>query len=270
MILSCIMLRGRSRPLVGLHENQKMRLPFEVVSGIVLLNVSVNGKTGYMAFDTGAMQTCLNKTHFTEIEGKEVEVAKFDNEVKKASTVVTTCDIECNDWSISEASVLLLDMGYVEKPLRGAKPDLDFLGTMGIDLIKSHTVLLDYANLQVVLDEEAPDGLEYYDMKADVLPVIDISCDGVPYRFVLDSGANTCLLDKTLGKEKFKVVNEASGIVQIPSVSALGREYKDIIAVMNNIDAIKAKVDVSGVIGYQVLKDYVSYFDFKNEKLGIR
>ena len=66
------------------------------------------------------------------------------------------------------------------------------------------------------------------------------------------------------------VVNEASGIVQIPNVSALGREYKDIIAVMNNIDAIKAKVDVSGVIGYQVLKDCVSYFDFKNEKLGIR
>ena len=82
-----------------------------------------------------------------------------------------TGDIECNDWSISEASVLLLAMGYVEKPLRGAKPDLDFLGTMGIDIIKSHTVLLDYANSQVVLDEEAPDGLEYYDMKADVFPV---------------------------------------------------------------------------------------------------
>lgn len=45
-----------------------MRLPFEVVSGIVLLNASINGKAGYMAFDTGAMQTCLNKTHFTEIE----------------------------------------------------------------------------------------------------------------------------------------------------------------------------------------------------------
>ena len=33
---------------------------------------------------------------------------------------------------------------------------------------------------------------------------------------------------------------------------------------------IKAKVEVSGVIGYQVLKDYVTYFDFKNEKIGIR
>lgn len=247
-----------------------MRIPFEVVSGIVLLNVSVNGKIGYMAFDTGAMQTCLNKTHFTEIEGKDVEVAKFDNEVKKAATVVTTCEIKCSDWLVSDASVLLLDMNYVEKPLRGVKTDLVFLGTMGIDIIKKHTVLLDYTNSQIVLDEEAPDGLDYYDMKTDVLPVIEVSCDGVSYLFILDSGANTCLIDKTLGKENFKIVNEASGIVQISCVSALGREYKDIIAVMNNIDAIKAKVEVSGVIGYQVLKDCVTYFDFKNEKIGIR
>ena len=58
-------------------------------------------------------------------------------------------------------------------------------------------------------------------------------------------------------------------IVYIPSLSTLGREYQDVLAVMNNIDAIQAKVAVSGVIGYQVLKDSVSYFDFKNERIGI-
>lgn len=247
-----------------------MIIPFELVGGIIVLNVSVNGKNGYMAFDTGAMQTCLNKIQFAEIEGKEVEVAKFDNQVKKDSTVVTTCDINCGDWNISEASVLLLDMNYVEKPLRGIKSDFVFLGTMGIDIIKSHTVLIDYANSIVVLDEDAPDGLKYFDMNADVLPVIDVCCEGTSYRFVLDSGANTCLLDKALGTDHFKTVNEVSGIVQIPSITVFDRDYKDIVAVMNNIDAIKAKVDVSGVIGYQVLKDCISYFDFENKKIGIR
>ena len=67
-----------------------------------------------------------------------------------------------------------------------------------------------------------------------------------------------------------KVINETAGIVQIPSLTVFGREYDAVAAVRNNIDAIKAKVDVSGVIGYQVLKDCVSYFDFKNGKIGIR
>lgn len=247
-----------------------MRISFELISGIILLNVSVNGLNGHMAFDTGAMQTCLNKSHFSEIEGKSKNIAKFDNEVKKASTIETTCNISCNEWHIPEAPVLLLDMGYVERPLRGAKPDLDFLGTVGIDIIKNHTVLLDYSNSQIILDEEAPDGLAYFDLKTRELPVINVSCEDTSYQFVLDSGANTCLLDKTLGTEKFKIVNEASGIVQIPNLSALGKTYKDVLAVMNNIDSIKAKVDVSGVIGYQILKDYVSYFDFAREIIGIR
>lgn len=60
-----------------------MRLPFEVVSGIVLLNASINGKAGYMAFDTGAMQTCLNKTHFTEIEMVMSTSAMYGRQVKR-------------------------------------------------------------------------------------------------------------------------------------------------------------------------------------------
>lgn len=246
-----------------------MIIPIEVVSGIILINVSVNGINGYMAFDTGAMKTCLNKFHFPDFVGKDIEVAKFDNEMKTASAVESICDIRCHEWVAPKTSVLLLDMDYVEKPLRNIKPDLCFLGTIGIDLIREHTVLLDYANLQIGLDEDAPEGLEYFEMKTGVLPVIDVNVLDNVYQFVLDTGANTCLLDKSFGIDSLKVIDEVNGIVQI-KVTALGSEYSDVTAVMHNIDDIKLKVPVSGVIGYQVLKNRLSFFDFKNEKIGIK
>ena len=36
-----------------------------------------------------------------------------------------------------------------------------------------------------------------------------------------------------------------------------------------DMTAIKSKVDVSGIIGYQVLKECISYFDFDSEKISV-
>ena len=247
-----------------------MKIPFEVIGGIIMLDVCVNGKEGKMAFDTGAMQTCLNKNHFEDFEGETKDVSKFDGAVKTETTVKGKCDIKCHDWELTETSVILLDMNYVEKPLKGVKPDLMFLGTMGIDIIRDHKVLLDYAASQLIFDEETLENTETYEMNAEVLPIIDVRVGKDDYKLVLDTGANTCMLDDSFKQKGFKVLNEAAGVVQIPTVSALGGEYSDIIAVITNMVAIKAKVDVSGVIGYQILKDCSSYFDFEAGKISIK
>lgn len=106
-------------------------------------------------------------------------------------------------------------------------------------------------------------------MNTEVLPVIDACIGEEEYKFVLDTGANTCMLDDSFRSKGVKALNEAAGVVQIPSVSALGGEYSNVMAVITNMAAIKAKVDVSGVIGYQVLKDYISHFDFEAGKISI-
>src|SRR3712207_5935227 len=115
-----------------------MNIPFETVSGIILMKAAVNSTDGFMAFDTGAMQTCLNRVYFPSLAGKSVEVAKFDQDIQTASAAEAVCDLRCHRWSVSGASVLLLDMNYVEAPLRQLKPELRFLGTIGIDLIREH------------------------------------------------------------------------------------------------------------------------------------
>ena len=72
-----------------------MKIPFELLSGIILLDVSVNGKCGKMAFDTGAMQTCLNSRYFKDFKGERKEVSKFDGAVKTETTVKGKCELRC-------------------------------------------------------------------------------------------------------------------------------------------------------------------------------
>ena len=215
-----------------------------------------------MAFDTGAMQTCLNKNYFAGYEGNEKEVSVFSGELKSETTLTAKCKINCYDWDMTDTSVLLLDMDYVEKPLKSIKADVVFLGTIGFDVIGSHNVLLDYTDSLLILDEETSGNYDIYDMQTDVLPVINVNIDDENYRFILDTGANTCLLDDSFKEKGFKVSDDTPGLVQIPLISALGHEYSDIMAVITNISSIKEKVEVSGVIGYQILKDHISYFDF--------
>ena len=244
-----------------------MKIPFELLSGIILLDVSVNGKCGKMAFDTGAMQTCLNRSHFEDFEGERKEVSKFDGAVKTETTVKGKCDIQCQDWNLSDIPVILLDMDYVEKPLKAVKPDLIFLGTMGIDLIRSHKVFLNYATSELILDEEFSVPAETFDMHTDILPVVDVSIGEESYKFVLDTGANTCMLEDSFKEKGFPAGNAASAVVQIPKMTALGKEYSDVMAVVTDMSAIQSKLPVSGVIGYQILKDCISYFDFEEGKI---
>lgn len=247
-----------------------MKIPVEIVNGIILLKASIDGIDGHVALDTGAMKTCLNKVHFPDLSGKEREVYKFDNEIKENSAVEGICTIQCHEWSLPKTSVLLFDMSYVEKPLRKMNPHLKFLGVIGIDHIKKHRLFLDYENSYIALDEEAPKGLSYFGMNSDILPIIEIEVFDQMHPFVLDTGANTCLLDKSLNTDALKTIDETNGIVQIPKIIAFGCEYHDVTAVIHNIDDIRSKVSVSGVIGYQVLSNRISFFDFDKGRIGIK
>lgn len=78
------------------------------------------------------------------------------------------------------------------------------------------------------------------------------------------------MLDESFKNKGFKELNGTANIVQIPQLVTLGHRYNDITAVYADMTAIKSKVDVSGIIGYQVLKECISYFDFDSETISVR
>lgn len=132
-----------------------LKIPYKLVDGIMLVSVTANGKEGFFAFDTGAMETAVNRAYFPEMQGEHIDIAKFSEGVKKSSADEGILDtLRFADGERSNMPVLIMDLMYVENALKPAMPDLKFLGTLGIDVIQSYTVLLDYNAAEITLDPE--------------------------------------------------------------------------------------------------------------------
>ena len=237
-----------------------VRIPYKLAGGIMLISVTANGKKGCFAFDTGAMRTAVNKAYFPEMQGEHIDIAKFSEGVKKGSAAEGTLDtLRFADIERSEMPVLIMDLMYVENGLRAAMPDLTFLGTLGINVIKNYTVLLDYRASEIILDPDH--GFEN-------LPVIAVEAVNRTCDFVLDTGASICLLGQSFQNDPQLIPNsKTANIVTVPFVRVGENEYEGIKATISDISAIQKKVPVEGVIGYQVLSPQRSILDFKNGQL---
>lgn len=140
---------------------------------------------------------------------------------------------------------------------------------MGIDVIRNFSVMMDYGERRITLNPLG--GFDKYTcvpLQMELLPTVELEIGGEQYRFVLDTGANTCLLGTAL-RDRLSVqpVDGAPNVFQISSVSLQDRPYSGVVSVFTDISAIQSKVSVDGVIGYQILSPQRTYFDFSNQRL---
>lgn len=245
-------------------------ITFKNLAGIVLLPAVIDGVEGLMAFDTGAMETALNKNRFPGLAGESKEIAKFDGAVGTAGAEeLRLSRMTVGGVAVGDTSVLLMDMDYVEKSLRTLEPELCFLGSVGIDAFGRAPVLLDYERFTVTLSPDVDiSGAEMFPLSMEALPVVTLRLGGKSRRFVLDTGANTCLLSAELA-EAFPVtpVDGAPGVYTIPPVELGGRTFDGVPAVFTDLSHIKSRVDVDGVIGCHILSRQPSLLDFQGERL---
>ena len=245
-------------------------ITFKNLAGIILISARVNGLEGWVAFDTGAMQTALNKNYFLELEGEAKKIARFDGEVATTGAMETHLrEFSLDGITLDDLPVLLMDMAYVENSLRTLEPELHFLGSVGIEVAIKVPALVDYERSTVTLDPviDTKDA-EKIPLSMEALPIIILELAGEPHRFVLDTGANTCLLSSELsGKINVSPVSESPGIYTIPLIKVGGREYADVSAVFTDLSHIQGRVSVDGVIGCQVISKQLSLLDFPNDAL---
>ena len=247
-----------------------LKIPYQLVDGIMLISATANGQEGFFAFDTGAMQTAVNEAYFPEMQGEQINIAKFSEGVKRTTAAEGVLDtLRVSEIERSQLPVLVMDLLYVENALKAAMPDLKFLGTLGIDVIKDYTVLLDYQAAEILLDPEH--GFEkqtVLPMKLEKLPIIEVEVTGRTYRFVLDTGASICLLGQPFQNDpQLRPVPETPGLFTIPAVRVGENQYESLTATISDITAIQEKVSAEGVIGYQVLSPQRSILDFRNQQL---
>lgn len=243
----------------------------ELVDGIVLVPGSVNGLEGHFALDTGATETVLNATYCDGARGGEGEPAlTFDSSVQSSATLTADeASISFCDEVHELRGATLIDMGYVETPLRAVKSDLRLLGSIGTDLIGRGRLLIDYVHASIVLDAAPfPEGARKVPLYAELLPVVELSLQDQSFRFVLDTGANGFVMDRSVAPmDQLAAPTERDGLYVIPSLSFAGMEYQDVSGMVADLSAVREAVPVDGIIGYQLLRDQVCGFDFDEGQL---
>lgn len=247
-----------------------VEIDFKLVNGIVLVQASVNGEQGYLIFDTGAMKTGLHRKYFSDIQGKELEIAKFNGEMESDTAMeITVRSLSFSNVTLTDCNAMLMDLSYVEDSLAAFDSSVRLLGTMGIDIISNFLVMIDYGENKITLNPVCRfDKYTCVPLQMEALPVVEVEISGEQYRFVLDTGANTCLLEPALqGRLPVQPMEGSPNVFNISSVSLQNRPYSNIVSVFADISAIQNKVSVEGVIGYQILSPQRSYFDFPSGKL---
>lgn len=109
---------------------------FKNVAGLMLVQGSADGVGGLFVFDTGAMQTSLNKKYFSGFVGKRAEVAVFDKSMSDA----VASEIKLREFAVGNITAhglpaMIIDMSYVEDSLRMVDSDICFYGSVGMDFL---------------------------------------------------------------------------------------------------------------------------------------
>ena len=246
------------------------KIEFKNILGIILIKADAGDVEGYFAFDTGAMQTSLNGKYFPELLGENKEVALFNEGMAVNGAVLSTLhELAFGSIKVYDLSVIRMDMDYVENALRTVEPDIRFLGSVGIEAFGGVAILLDYEHSVItVAPNVSTCGAEKLPLYIEGLPVVELEIAGETHRFVLDTGANTCLLSSELAdKIAAAPLADSPGVYVVPEIKARSRVYKNVNAVFTDISQIRERRDADGVIGYQILSQQLSLLDFPNKAL---
>ena len=237
---------------------------FMNAGGVPLIDAEISGQKGFLVFDSGATQTVLDSRYF-DFSGKPAEMYGFDSGIKQyAGGSGEVSEIAAGCLKINDISVAAKDFSAIEQALAPEVPGLKLLGSLGFDVLKTLSVLVDYENSELKFDRE--DDLNDGHIRVDTscaLPVIPVTVGDKTYPFILDTGSNVAVLSPSLmadiPAEAFGQ-SDTEGTFMLKSLKIGGSEFSDIVCVTADLRDINGQILYSGgscegLIGYQFLGD---------------
>lgn len=271
-------------------EKQYFVLPFHLIDGFILIDVTINDKEGKLMFDTGTPFSYFLNNNKVNLD-KHNKIA--EGQAGSGQKIVlfksdSLLSIEFNDrLSFSEQGSVHADFGFVEK---GITPE--FFGFIGYGFFKDYEFILDYDN-QVIeffrIDEKGnspektkktPDNIvgmiDFENDKNVNIPEFQMQIGSTQIPAYFDTGDQG---DLTLTSDTKKAFNEKKLIVENKYPAWYG-EYVEgkstfnlkesqiqgipIMKVKNlNIDEGENKAN----LGYQFLKLYKTVWNFKTKTI---
>ena len=277
------------------HAKQ-IAIPFQLMEKLIAVDVEVNGELRKFLLDTGAPKVILNSKYFEEakdtISKKIISSTKGVNGSVTGMNLIHIDSLDFNGIRLMDQEVLTLDLSNLED-----HGGLEIYGLIGYELIKDFDLVFDYSNMLLTL--VAPEVFENYELEVlknspsvviptkqnTHLPIIETLVNGEAYRFGLDSGAETNLLDDDLYLKLAEHLSETS----IDTLSGVGgnhqevpigfirnteignKSFQDMETVFSDISHINDgyQIKIDGIIGYELLSRQVSVLSYSRKELRL-
>ncbi|MCB9266118.1 MAG: retropepsin-like domain-containing protein [Lewinellaceae bacterium] len=194
-VLLMLSLLGRAVP-AGAQSSNLVKIPFELVNGLVLVSASINGDTGSFILDTGSPMVVVNP--------RNVEGLQPVNTQQSYAFRGRPVKVNHFSWAGIEREgmdALAMDISHLENASHRK-----ILGVIGYEVLNKYEVMFDCRNQVLLLYEprnswiherETPLFSFRFQMR-DELPVIKARIGGKKVHLGLDTGGTANLLSEKL------------------------------------------------------------------------
>ena len=270
---------------LGLHSvsfafDNARSIPFQKVSGLMLVEASLNGSSGTFIFDTGANGVLINSN--TELNG-----LSYHNTITGTaiSEEITLNSFEFGGIVLEDYTAYSLDLSQLEIHL-GRK----LTGIIGGNLLENDLMLINTVTSKIeIISRKALKELKaafknkYSIQFENDVPIVQLSVDGEELNLVLDSGASVSLFDNSvldLIPENISVTDKSFDLLTASQEKTESFYYS-----LNNMEILNNKevgvVDLSeinslfekqihGIISFDGLSATNIMIDFKRSELYLQ
>ncbi|REC54875.1 hypothetical protein DRF62_07895 [Chryseobacterium piscium] len=268
------------------NQAQELSVPFEVLDGVPVINITVEGKNHQFVFDTGAYKTCINSEVFPNLPiSKKIEnIGGIGSERKSMNAVNFSFNFLNQNYLNQE--VIYTDLSLFSKM---SCTNLKISGIIGRDIMENYIIEINPDNKKIIFhnpsifNENHLIGFTKIKLQKTSAPYLPITI-GKQKRYVqFDTGSAYGISTTNYKLENF--IKTAQHISYKSKGSSIG------IHGVNNDEDIHYKVYNSPLevgnltvknqvfetskndfnnMGFDFSKQFISYLDLKNHKLFIK
>ncbi|WP_207431088.1 aspartyl protease family protein [Sabulibacter ruber] len=256
-------------------------IPFTRAGNLILIQATADTTAGNFILDTGAQNLVLNITYFRDYPKTKVSNAERTSVTGASPTVLKTVvrDFSFGTLRFFRAKADLVNLGHIENSKR-----VKILGLLGMELFRQCEMIIDYERSLIYLHQigkkEATsyrgkmlqDTAAFHTMPIDLKDnriIAHTEMAGKKVDFIIDSGAETNILDSRLPNKVFENVTVTGRVLVSGTgnrkIEALRGDLKNIKLGSQDIPSLPVLITslentcfsyngcVNGVLGFDFL-----------------
>ena len=270
---------------------QRAILPIQLAGKLIMLEGSINGKKGNFILDTGASGLVLNDKYYNGNQYHAMKTFGVNGKAARLQTKVVDLQIGKLDWKNVKAALISLE--HLEQ-----SKGKTILGLLGASLFHKSELIIDFRNMEIQISRidqwtsvknrgwqnENTAAVLPFKLKGG-MPAIEVSVNGLIYKFGLDTAAETNLmkararkkLKHLLSREKTTLLRGVNNAVKKVHSAKLDQMeigdfqcglMKTLFTDLNTLNQSARGARIDGLMGFELLRQFKVAINYKDKNIS--